>query len=433
MLLCGALATAFVASLSATASAASVSICKSVTPVRSVSSKSTALTSTAFASFVQVAQRSQGAKPVKAAGNHRTHRLTRRHATHKAHRRLATVKTASPLRATARLASLSGNPEIVSVTATGGVESVTLSWGVTGEANIAHVIAKVGSREVTLPASVRSYTFTSLPAGSYSFTVTPELGGLGASASGTAVAQPGSSGGGQVRWYGDFSSGFSSALYPLQSYVAGHATVVADPLGSGQKVLDLAVADSDRPYTGAVNPRADFESPKMFTPGSDAYIAIPTLLPSGFPVIDWHKGWMQVAELYGQPYGGSPPIGIGLTNYGTGINHYQLSDHASKVWWQGPSIVGGWHTVTLHVHFATDNTGSVELWYDGAQQKFTNGATKLNYPTLLAGVNWDGTHGNFLNINNYRSAGSWPGTVTLFHGAPTVATTLAAAESTPTP
>jgi hypothetical protein len=313
------------------------------------------------------------------------------------------------------------------------VESVTLSWGVTGEANIARVIAKVGTREVSLPVSVRSYTFTSLPSGSYPFTVTPELGGRGASASGTAVSQPRSGEGGQVRWYGDLSAGLTSALYPLQSYVAGHAKVVSDPLGSGQRVLEMAVADGDRPYSGATNPRADFESPNLFPPGSDAYIAIPNLIPAGFPVLDWHKGWMQIAELYGRPYGGSPPIGIGLTNYGTGVNHYQLVDHYGKMWWQGPSLDARWHTITLHVHFATDSTGSVELWYDGVPQKLLNGSTKVNYPTLLAGVNWDGTNANFLNINSYRSAGSWPGTLTLFHGAPTVATTLAAAESTPTP
>ena len=331
----------------------------------------------------------------------------------------------------ARAASVS--PEVVNVTASTGAESVTLTWGVTDEANIARLIAKVGSREVTLPPSARSYKFASLPAGGYSFSVTPELGGLGASASGTAVSGPPSQEGGQVRWFGDLSAGLSSAVYPLQSYVAGHAKVVSDPLGSGQKVLELAVADSDRPYSGASNPRADFESPGLFKPGSDAYVAIPLLIPSGFPVIDWHKGWYQVAELYGRPYGGSPPVGIGLTNYATGVNHLQLVDHYGKVWWQGPSLDGRWHTLTLHVHFATDNTGSVELWYDGVAQKLINGTTKVNYPTLLSGVNWDGTDANFLNINSYRSAGSWPGTLTLFHAAPTVATTLAAAESTPRP
>jgi hypothetical protein len=82
------------------------------------------------------------------------------------------------------------------------------------------------------------------------------------------------------------------------------------------------------------------------------------------------------------------------------------------------------------VHFATDNTGFVQIWYDGAQQKFSNGSTQLNYITLQSGINWDGTHGNFLDINQYRVAGGFPGTVTTYHGAPAFGTSLQAVEGT---
>jgi hypothetical protein len=79
------------------------------------------------------------------------------------------------------------SPGITGATATPGHESVTLSWNVTDEPHIARIVAKVGPKETTLPASARSYTFTGLPAGSYTFTVTAQLAGT-VSASGTATA-----------------------------------------------------------------------------------------------------------------------------------------------------------------------------------------------------------------------------------------------------
>jgi hypothetical protein len=87
----------------------------------------------------------------------------------------------------ASLASASSepiSPGITGASATPGVESVALSWNVTDEPNIAHVVVKLGSREAVLAPSARSYTFTGVTAGSYSFSVTAELGGFTPPASG---------------------------------------------------------------------------------------------------------------------------------------------------------------------------------------------------------------------------------------------------------
>jgi hypothetical protein len=255
-------------------------------------------------------------------------------------------------------------------------------------------------------------------------------------ASGGSCVQFGStsSGSGSVTWYGTFAGGsIDPALYPYSNFVSGHVQVVADPLGSGQKVLQFAINDSDRPYSGATNPRGDVESPHMFHPGNDVFVSIPVLVPTAVPSAS--AGWFQVAEVYGQPYGGSPTMGIDLSADSSGLNHIVLArdvTHNDQPW-VGPALDGKWHTVILHVHFATDNTGFVQIWYDGTQQKFTDGTTQLNYITLQSGINWDGTDGNFLNINEYRQAGAFPGTVTIYHGAPAVGTTLSAVESEPVP
>ena len=218
---------------------------------------------------------------------------------------------------------------------------------------------------------------------------------------------------GSVLWYGSFESGnIDKTLFPYSNFVAGHVTVVPDPAGSGQKVLRFAIPDSDRPYSGATAPRGDVESPPFFHPGNEVFVGTQTLLPigSGFPTSA--GGWFQVSEIYGKPYGGSPTIGQDLIHDSAGW-HYCLQRDATHGYdkpWVGPVLDGKWHQVIFHVRFATNNTGFVEVYYDGVLQKFSNGSTRLYYITLQKGIDWDGTDGNFLNTNSYRQAEAYPGT-----------------------
>jgi hypothetical protein len=236
---------------------------------------------------------------------------------------------------------------------------------------------------------------------------------------------------GKVVWYGDFSSGkIDPILFPYTSAVPGHATVVNDPLGSGQKVLELVVAETDRPYAGDENPRADIFSRHLFIPGDDYYIGLQTKFDPSMPLIN--TGWLQWFEFYGKPYAGSAPIPGGVWNEGGKncvlLQTAQYKPGSIQMLWVGPPIDAQWHNYIFHVKFATDDTGFIELWYDGVQQTFKTGGTKVNFPNMTA-INWDGHTPNFLNINNYRGAGgSLPGTVTIYHGSPVVATTLSAAQ-----
>ena len=187
------------------------------------------------------------------------------------------------------------------------------------------------------------------------------------------------------------------------------------------------MADSDRPYSGATNPRADVESPPTFKPGDDDFISIPILVPASTPAVG---AWLNLAEVYGPPFGGSPPISIGLSDIGeSGQNHFIMDQDATNSYrraWTGPPATDGqWHTITFHINFETDQSGSVQIYFDGQLQTFANGSTTLNEATLDPGINWNGTSANFLDLQSYRAAGSLPGTLTTYMGAPKIGTSLA--------
>jgi Polysaccharide lyase len=221
----------------------------------------------------------------------------------------------------------------------------------------------------------------------------------------------------------------SRKLFPYQSYTPGAVSVVRDPHGSGQQVLKFAVANTDRPYPGATNPRADIETPGLFMPGDEDYIAIPVLVPRSTPPVRSNDAWFNLAEIYGSPWNGSPAVSLGLSDYRhRRHNHFMMNQDAHHHYhraWTGPAATDdGWHTIIFHVKFEPNNTGFVQIYFDGKLQKFTNHSTTLHEATLDPGITWDGS-ANYLDIQSYRSAGSFPGTVTTYMGAPRIGRTLA--------
>lgn len=225
----------------------------------------------------------------------------------------------------------------------------------------------------------------------------------------------------------------SKTAFPYTSFVSHHVSVVPDPLGSRQNVLKFSVANGDLPYAGDVDPRADVETAPTLKPGDNDYIAVRVLVPTSMPAVNTNTAWFQLAEVYGKPYGGSPPIGLDLSDFHeNGVNHFMMNQDANHGYaraWTGPAANDGkWHTIIYHVNFETNNTGSVQIYFDGQLQTLTNGTTTLHEATLDPGVNWDGKDGNFLDIQSYRSPGSLPGTVTTYEAAPKIGTTLASVE-----
>jgi hypothetical protein len=225
----------------------------------------------------------------------------------------------------------------------------------------------------------------------------------------------------------------SKSAFPYTSFVSHHVSVVPDPTGSGQNVLKFSVANGDLPYAGDVDPRADIETAPTFKPGDSDYVAVRVMVPTTMPAVNTNNSWFQLAELYGKPYGGSPPVSVDLSDFHeNGVNHFIMDQDATNGYaraWTGPaSNDGQWHTIIFHVNFETNNTGSVQIYFDGQLQTLTNGTTTLHEATLDPGVNWDGKDGNFLDLQSYRSPGAFPGTVTTYEAAPKIGTTLASVE-----
>ena len=239
-------------------------------------------------------------------------------------------------------------------------------------------------------------------------------------------------------WVGSFNSGISTSLYPYQSFVTGHVFATADPDGSGRQVADFAINNSDQPYGGSL-PRGDLFSwytgsaNPVFTPGKNYFIAIPVRIPAGLPLMtDSAPKFFQWAQI-DHPGNDQPSMGLsiggGEAGYTTNHFAFEMYDNGAFDYpWYGPAVDGHWHTAILSVHFATDNTGSVKLWWDGVPQTFSTGSTTFNGPTLT--VSPDGQYHESLDIDSYRAFNAMPGTVTIYHGAPAIGSTYDSVNNT---
>jgi len=48
------------------------------------------------------------------------------------------------------------------------------------------------------------------------------------------------------------------------------------------------------------------------------------------PAVNTNTAWFQLAEVYGKPYGGSPPIGLDLSDFHeNGVNHFMMNQDAN--------------------------------------------------------------------------------------------------------
>jgi hypothetical protein len=260
-------------------------------------------------------------------------------------------------------------------------------------------------------------------------------------------------------WFGTFSGTggcIDPHVYPVVGVVGSHVHCVADPLGSGRTVAEYDVTNSDRPYAGDINPRADLESPRLLGPGRDYYVSTSMYLPTGTPVPGYtsdHAGAM-LWEIFGSPFG-LPTMDLSLANPNTETpnhDHFRFGGDIDGTnprffWWSAHPVTGDWHSVIVHIKMDTTDAGYVQLWLDGVRQSFTSCTIEsvnhcssdlqtYHYKTLLRGQNWNGTDWNFLDINSYRSPctsldeGSFCGTLTTYHGAPAIGPTYDSVAST---
>jgi hypothetical protein len=232
------------------------------------------------------------------------------------------------------------------------------------------------------------------------------------------------------RWNGDLATGNLSPWGYVQSCPGG-ITVGRDPLGGPGYVSKFSVSDQSVsarcPILGSAgNPSASLLSPGLFKPGGNTYIGFSTLFPARFSAIctPWVRAcWMQVMELYGRRFRGSPPVALGVVG-----DRLVLANHWRTIWTSSQNITKGtaWEDVVLHVVISTNpKIGYIELWNNGAQQTFINGSRRWFEATLDPGVNWDGVHADKLCLDEHRGPNPAMGRVVVYQRAARVGATYA--------
>jgi hypothetical protein len=193
-------------------------------------------------------------------------------------------------------------------------------------------------------------------------------------------------------------NGSSAAAWPTK---IGNRTDsindVDDPLGGGFKVIRLKVYEGDRNVTS--NPRAQLETAHQFGEGSEFYYSFRLLLPAGFPTRS--PSWWAINEVYGKPYGGSPPWGLGGSNNDTLFGWTGV--------WTTPlaALIGKWTKLTVHqVHSSDPSKGRVRVWADDTFKADVKMATRNSTNNQEP----NGVYAQF-----YRNEGTpWPSPTTVY-------------------
>jgi hypothetical protein len=239
-------------------------------------------------------------------------------------------------------------------------------------------------------------------------------------------------------WNGDLSTGTVSQYSWVQDCAGSNppkgVTIVNSPVRPGYThssmftVSDSSVSANCPTLGSAGHPNSNLQSPGLFKPGTNDYIGFSTDFPFSFPnnvCLPWKPMcWMQIMEIYGQPYAGIPPIAMYVIG-----NRLTLGETPTPIWTaHTPIVKNAWQDVVLRVNFSTNPAvGYVQLWLNGVPQTFINHSTRYDEATLKSGNDWDGVHANRLYLDQYRGPNPRMGTVTLYHSAAKVAQTYAQA------
>jgi Polysaccharide lyase len=239
------------------------------------------------------------------------------------------------------------------------------------------------------------------------------------------ASPPASESSSDLLFYGD-----NVADFAMNQSAPGAVSEVADPAGSGQQVLKMAVENDDvAPVTPTSDPRAQLLSPSIINNGDEFWWSGRFFLPADFP--SKVPGWLTVMEgPYGAPFDGTPPWHIEIND-----DHIQWTRNDTydyDVPWQMPLVRNQWIDVVVHQRFAAD--GWVEMWINGQQITFFGSDTynpNSEAPTTRLAMatrdhsNDDGP--NFTVIQSYRKAGMFSN-VSLYQGPMAIGRTRAAVE-----
>jgi hypothetical protein len=142
---------------------------------------------------------------------------------------------------------------------------------------------------------------------------------------------------------------------------------VDDPLGVLPfKVMRFQVYANDLNVTD--NPRVQAETAHNLPENAEFWERFGVLLPDGFPVVS--PGWWACHEVYGKPYAGSPPFGLG-GSAGQDVFGW------GGVWnTKSREVIGRWHFYTIGIFRSSDPAkGRIQIFADGTQVADVHKAT----------------------------------------------------------
>jgi hypothetical protein len=209
-------------------------------------------------------------------------------------------------------------------------------------------------------------------------------------------------------WVGDFETGDTSQYAWFQAADSSRIELRTDTPRQGTYYARFTALDDDvYPLTPTDNPRAQLVSPRLLFAGTERWIQWATRFPASFPNID-PAGFFVTFQIHGPPYTGSPQVGFGVS--GSFVNLERNVSYGFDTVWETEMPRDTWMNFVLHVNFAQDATGYIELWLDGKQQTFRTGVRRLQMKTIET----DQVVGVEIDPTLYRSRGLFP-TATLDH------------------
>jgi hypothetical protein len=178
-----------------------------------------------------------------------------------------------------------------------------------------------------------------------------------------------------VLWEATASKG--TAVFEGLEESPGTIAVVNDPLGTYGSVYRYNTSDNN-----GVKSRC--ESRGCRSNGSNVRMAYDGTYYIGWRAM-WNPmptsgSWVAVFQLhaYNCPNGCGAPLVLKTVN-GDGNLYLHNDENANQAIWHTSFKKNVWQKFVLHVHLNTSaSSGWVELWYNGTQQKFSNGQTRFN-------------------------------------------------------
>jgi Polysaccharide lyase/Fibronectin type III domain len=121
-------------------------------------------------------------------------------------------------------------------------------------------------------------------------------------------------------------------------------------------------------------------------PTTELWIGWRSLFGSDVLVDRDHDNDGNYMQLKGDSDCGGPAVGMTIKYGRLTIRSEQHVTATDGIVWNGPLMStlldNQWHDVLMHVNFAKDQTGYVEVWLDGVSQRMTNGKYRRNFPTV---------------------------------------------------